>query len=153
MKRETVVEIITALLILLFSYAAMSKLIIYKEFKLQLSQSPLLTNLSHQVAWSILTVEIIVTFMLLYKKTRLLGLYASFMLMTMFSLYIFIMINYSPHLPCSCGGIISKLSWPQHLIFNIAFTAIALTGIIIQSKSKLSLLPISKNNCLISNQE
>ena len=29
---------------------------------------------------------------------------------------------YSPYVPCSCGGIVSALSWTQHLILNIGLT-------------------------------
>jgi hypothetical protein len=27
-------------------------------------------------------------------------------------------------LPCSCGGIINRLSWPQHLVLNVVLTAL-----------------------------
>jgi hypothetical protein len=44
------------------------------------------------------------------------------------------MLAYAKHLPCSCGGVIKKLTWPQHLAFNIFFLLIAMTGIILQRK-------------------
>jgi hypothetical protein len=28
--------------------------------------------------------------------------------------------------PCTCGGIIEKMSWNQHVVFNMAFTVLAL---------------------------
>jgi len=39
-------------------------------------------------------------------------------------------VNAPEFTPCSCGGILSDMNWNQHLIFNIVFTMIALTGLI-----------------------
>jgi hypothetical protein len=38
-------------------------------------------------------------------------------------------------LPCSCGGIISSLSWRQHIIFNGVFILLAITGIIFSKQT------------------
>ncbi|MCC9073533.1 hypothetical protein LNQ49_18305 [Flavobacterium sp. F-65] len=35
------------------------------------------------------------------------------------------MLNYSSYLPCSCGGILEKMSWLEHLIFNFIFVLLA----------------------------
>jgi len=35
----------------------------------------------------------------------------------------------SPYTPCSCGGIITLLSWPEHLLFNIGLIVLALIAI------------------------
>jgi len=32
-------------------------------------------------------------------------------------------------LPCSCGGVIAKLSWNQHLLLNLGFVLLALGAI------------------------
>jgi methylamine utilization protein MauE len=76
--------------------------------------------------------------MLPIPKTRLLGLYASFSLMTMFTAYIIAILRFSEFIPCSCGGVLSHMSWIQHLWFNVAFIFFALTGIILQSKQTVS---------------
>jgi len=43
------------------------------------------------------------------------------------------------HLPCTCGGIISKMSWKQHLGFNALFILVGLIGIIKTKKNSLGL--------------
>jgi hypothetical protein len=134
MKREKAVELISALLILLFTYAALSKLIIFKTFQLQLSQSPILSKFALPISWLVLIVEGLAVLLLLFKQSRLSGLYLSFFLMFSFSAYIFSMIRFSHTLPCSCGGIISQLNWQQHLVFNIVFTVLAMIGIVCQSR-------------------
>lgn len=121
MKKEKAIEIISSLLILLFIYTAISKLLDYPTFALQISKSPFITRFAHIVAWGLPVVELIVGLALVFKRTRLLGLYASLFLMTMFTAYIYAMLNHSYHIPCSCGGILSKMSWTTHLWFNIFF--------------------------------
>lgn len=134
MKRATVVEIISSLLILLFMYAAVSKLLDYDTFRVQLSKSPFITQFAGVLAWALPVGEIIVALALTVKRFRLLGLYASLFLMTMFTAYIWAMLNYSYYVPCSCGGVLSKMGWAQHLWFNIGFIILSIVGIVLQVK-------------------
>lgn len=137
MLKKRVIEIITSLLIILFVYAALTKLFDYYNFKTQLGKSPFLTFMSGFAAWSIPASELIVVGLLSFKRTRELGLYASLFLMTLFTAYIYAMLNFSYYVPCSCGGILSEMEWSQHFIFNIFFVVISITGIVLQSKESL----------------
>lgn len=40
-------------------------------------------------------------------------------------------------MPCSCGGILEKMNWNQHLLFNICFCVLAVPAILLQSKLNL----------------
>lgn len=128
MKRSTIVEIISALLILLFVYTSSSKLLAIQSFQVVLSTSPLIGENAKYLAWGIPVVEIFVSLLLVIPYTRLYGLYFSVGLMSVFTAYILYMLIFTPKLPCSCGGVIAKLSWPHHLIFNIVFTLLAMLG-------------------------
>lgn len=131
--KNTVVDIICFLYILLFVYAATNKFIDFEGFQVQLAQSPLLSSFAGWVSWLVPILEIIIAGLLCSQKTRLLGLYSAFGLMVMFIIYIFIILNFSPFVPCSCGGILEKLGWKEHLLFNITFCLIAIPGILFQS--------------------
>ena len=136
MKHKTksiILEIICFLFILLFVYAAMSKLLVFDEFKIQIGQSPMLTPFVSIVAWTIPCLEIVIALMLILPRFRLLGLYAAFNLMVLFTVYIFIILNFSNDIPCSCGGVLEKLGWTEHLIFNIVFVILAVIGILIMT--------------------
>lgn len=122
--------------ILLFSYAAASKLLDFQNFQVQLGQSPLLSAFAVTVSVAVPMVEFILVLMLMFPRFRLIGLYGSFVLMTMFSAYIVIVLNFSSFTPCSCGGILEKMSWNEHLIFNIVFVVIAAIAIILHSKTR-----------------
>lgn len=122
--------------VLLFVYAAISKLLDFENFTLQLAQSPLLSAYAGFIAPSVITVELLIVLLLCIKATRLTGLYASLFLMVAFTVYIYLIINYSDFIPCSCGGIIEKLSWTEHLVFNFVFAVLALVGIVLAEKGK-----------------
>jgi hypothetical protein len=68
-----------------------------------------------------------------------LGLLASFGLMTVFTIYIAYMLLTSSHLPCSCGGVISKLSWKEHLWLNVLLSVLAAFSLCLQQRFKFLL--------------
>lgn len=131
-----IIETICFLYILLFVYAAVSKIIDFENFSIQLGQSPLLSAFAGIVAVAVPLIEIVIA-ILLASKWRTLGLYAAFTLMVMFTAYIFIILNYSTFVPCSCGGILEKLGWQEHLIFNIVFIVLATVAIILDKTKPL----------------
>ena len=135
LRKNMIVEVICSLLIILFIYAALSKLAGYDRFTVQLSKSPFITSFSNFVAWSIPAVELLIAILLVINRTRLIGLYASFFLMSLFTAYLIIMLNLSYYIPCSCGGVLEHLSWNQHIVFNAFFIAISAAGAIIQHKN------------------
>ncbi|MDO5986534.1 MauE/DoxX family redox-associated membrane protein [Flavivirga amylovorans] len=124
------------LFILLFVYAAVSKFLVFDEFKIQIAQSPVLTSYAIWFAWGVPVIEILISLMLVIPRFRLLALYAAFTIMIMFTSYIFIILNFSDFIPCSCGGVLEKLSWTEHLIFNTFFVILAFIGVLILSTQK-----------------
>lgn len=134
-RKSTLVDIICYLFVLLFLYAATSKLIEYDKFQLQISKSPIITDYAHILVWMVPALEIIISIMLLVERTKMLGLYAAFGLMLMFTVYIYAILNYSDSIPCSCGGVLQKMTWDQHLIFNIIFVILGIIGVILHTKN------------------
>lgn len=127
--RTLIVDFICAIFIVLFAYAAISKLVEFEKFKAQLGQSPLTTAFASTVAWGIPFIELALSGMLAFGKTRLAALYGSFTLMIMFTTYIIVILKFSDYVPCSCGGILEKLGWTEHLLFNMFFTLLSMLGI------------------------
>lgn len=139
MKKAVIIEIIAFVFIVLFVYAAGNKLVDIQKFRVQIGQSPLLTEIAPFISWFIPGAEILIAIMLAVVRFRLMGLYASFTLMVIFTAYIIIILNFSKHIPCSCGGVLEKLGWAEHLIFNIAFVILGLAGIILESKESITM--------------
>jgi FtsH-binding integral membrane protein len=128
LKNETISRITSALLILLWGYASMSKLADYSNFRFLLMGHPLIVNFANELAWMLPVSEFIILALLLFRNTRQAGMLASALLLILFTGYIIYMFAYYPHRPCSCGGIISTLSWKQHTVFNLVFVGCSLVG-------------------------
>jgi len=124
LKKYTV-EVICLLYILLFVYAAMSKLLQIEHFRIQIGKSPLLSAFAEIVAWGVPIGEIVISLLLTIPKLRRTGLWLAMGLMSMFTTYIFIILTFSSYIPCSCGGILEKMGWKEHLIFNLVFVFLA----------------------------
>ena len=121
-------EIISATFIFLFVYTAVSKIIFRESFAYVLSRSPLVGELSNFISWMIPSAEISISCLLLIPNFRRLGFLFAALLMTLFTLYIAYMLLFTPELPCSCGGVLKNLDWPEHLLFNICFAVVAFIG-------------------------
>jgi hypothetical protein len=130
---KNIIKVICLLYILLFVYAAVSKLLDFERFQVQLAQSPILTAYAYWLSYLVVGIELFITMLLLFSRTRTLGLFSALCLMTMFTVYIFIVLNYSSFVPCSCGGILEKLTWRMHFVFNLIFVFLAITAIILDS--------------------
>ena len=133
--KKVALEIICFLFILLFTYAAVMKLMDVQKFTVQIGQSPLLTNFAGAVAWGIPLLELIIAGMLAIMRFRLIGLYAAFSLMVMFTAYIIAILTIDENIPCSCGGVLESMGWTEHLIFNIGFVILGLGGILLHTKA------------------
>src|SRR5690606_2427582 len=129
--REIIIEIISVLFIVLFVYAGMTKLMEGDRFFNNLNNSPFSPNTttSYILSWGVPTLEIIMGLLIAIPRTRLKGLYGALGLMITFTIYVTGIVFISPFTPCSCGGIITLLSWPQHLIFNGGLIILALVAI------------------------
>jgi putative oxidoreductase len=124
-KRTMIVDVISALFILLFVYTAINKFMAVNDLKSVLKDYPLIGSIPILVAWALPITELLVALWLFIPRFKLLGLYSSLALMTMFTLYLGYILSFTTKLPCTCGGMLQKLSWPQHLIFNIFFIILA----------------------------
>lgn len=118
MKRTRLLECVVLLLIVLWTYTAFSKLFAYPATVLQLQHMPFIAPAAAFAGWFIPAVEIIIAVLLVVTNYRKAGLWASLILISIFTFYLAFAMGAGKKLPCSCGGIISTLSWTGHLVFN-----------------------------------
>jgi len=133
LSRKSITETIAALLVFLFLYTGFIKYLHFESFRYALHKSPIITHYSQFIAIILPGFEIFLTLLLIIPKTRLLGLYLSLITLLTFTIYLIYMILYSPKLPCTCGGVISQLTWRQHIFFNLFFILLSLIGIYISN--------------------
>lgn len=142
--RQILTLVVGYFFVLLFCYAASSKLLDFENFQVQLAQSPLLSAYAGVISYTVIIFEFIFAILLCVKTTRLVGLYLSLGIMVSFTIYIYLILNYSDFIPCSCGGILEKLGWTEHLIFNMAFVVAAIVCIsILEKDSSQSIFSIA----------
>lgn len=124
MNKHTFVEAVSIFLILLFTYTSISKFINHDNFKTAVGTVPFIYHYSSFFSYAVPSIELITVGLLI--KSRLLGLYTGSLLMLLFTLYVFFVLNFARHVPCSCGGIIKYMTWQQHMVFNIAVTVLSI---------------------------
>lgn len=133
-RREIIFDAITFIFIMLFIYTAASKIMTFASFEKVLGRAPLIGQFNTLIAYLIPTIESIISIILLFNSTKRIGLLLSLGLMIIFTIYLIYMISLGVPLPCHCGGVISLLTWKQHIAFNLVFIVLAILGLKIYRK-------------------
>ena len=142
MKRKIIIEVIIALLVLLFLYTSLAKWLHFKTFIGDMNNQPFPNWMTPFLVWIIPVLEVSIVLALLFEKTRPAGLWASFVLMSLFTVYTALVLMRVFHrIPCSCGGVIKNLTWNQHLVFNLFFTGISLWAIVLKKRDDRMMAP------------
>jgi len=123
--KDRLVFLISLVCISLFVYTAYSKIIDHHRFFKGLSKVAVIGGSALYISWLVPAAEISISVLLSIPNTYRWGLYGFTCLMILFTGYILSIVLWAKRLPCHCGGVIEKLSWTQHIWFNLAFIALA----------------------------
>ena len=127
--------LVSLALIILWVYAAVSKLETFEAFQQQLLRQPLPLWLTAPLAWGLPVMELTAALLLIYRRSRGVGLLLSFLLMLLFTGYVGLaVLGVWEELPCACGGVLSSLGWREHLVFNVVYTLVAGCGLYLWMK-------------------
>lgn len=142
MRRQILLNICIALIILLFSYTAISKFLNQYRFVFQMKLSPfsLVKGYASFWGWLIPLIEVCIVLGLCFHKIQKAALYLSLGLLSIFEIYIIGMLMTGLKLPCACGGVIAFMSWKVHVLFNFLFITINIIGIRLLRKEQLAIL-------------
>jgi putative oxidoreductase len=144
-KKQLILELISSLLIMLFLYASISKFLDFNRFIGEMKIQPFPSSLTPFLVWAIPLLEIAIAVTLIFERTRLAGFIASLILMTLFTIYTgSVLLHFFRYVPCSCGGVIRRLTWGQHMVFNLFFVSLSAIGILLQFR-KLKSNPYSSS--------
>ena len=133
MKSKSLENSIVGTLVVLFLYTTAEKLINWKQFLLQLKQSPILSPAAQLFGWVVPTIEITIIILLLIPGCRLKGLYSTLVIIILFTVYLLLLSTYTYYIPCSCGGILDQLPLSIHVAFNCMVAIVSLLGILNQN--------------------
>lgn len=144
-KNKILIDIICALLVLVFVYSGINKLLDHNNFKTQIKfivPYPILGNI---LSYTVPVGELIIAILITINQTKRAGIHAFITLITAFTLYFIIMLSSGKNLPCTCGGFINTLSWKQHLAFNIGLILLAVAGLYLDKKNNSQLVAKESN--------
>ncbi|HEY0299164.1 MAG TPA: helix-turn-helix transcriptional regulator [Arachidicoccus sp.] len=132
-RRLLISSLINTLLIILWAYAALSKLSEYCVFTDQLKRQPLPLWSTGILSWALPLVEFATSVLIYCQRTRMTALIISSLLMTAFTLYVlFALSGAFGDIPCSCALLVSSLRWQGHLVFNIFFSVLCFAGVYLE---------------------
>lgn len=134
-KNKILIDIICALLVLVFVYSGINKLWDHNNFETQIKfivPYPVVDNI---LSYTVPVGELIIAILITINQTKRIGIYTFIILMTTFTFYIIFMLGSGKNLPCTCGGFINTLSWKQHLAFNIGLILLAVAGLYFDKKN------------------
>nr|WP_157885969.1 MauE/DoxX family redox-associated membrane protein [Chryseobacterium glaciei] len=113
----------------------MSKWGNHQAFYRQLSWNPTTVGYQDILYYFLPGSELLAALLLLLKPVRTYGLWLSAGLMLVFTVYVFYVIFIDPtKATCTCGGVLSAMTWKQHLVFNISYLLTSCAGIYLNKK-------------------
>lgn len=127
--RERIIVGLRWLCMGLFLYTAYAKTADHARFLFGLKGVHIISGFAVIISYTVPVAEFTVALLLLVPRTAKLGLYSFIAMMDSFTIYIISAMIWEKHLPCHCGGAIEKLSWSQHIWFNLAFITIAIVAL------------------------
>lgn len=137
MNLHPIIIVITGFLILLWAYAAFSKIIDIPAFKKALRIQVFPLWVAKILLYVLPLSEIFVIVLLLIPETRLIGMYTSLFMMLLFTLYVGgAVFKIYERTPCACGGLFARLGWKKHFKVNVVLTIIALIGVILMENAR-----------------
>ncbi|PLK45783.1 MauE/DoxX family redox-associated membrane protein [Emticicia sp. TH156] len=132
-------KIIILLLLALWIPVFLDKIIDFTVFKTEILRQPFSDKLGYILIYTLPVLEGLTILFLLMVRMQYYGLLLSLLLMTIFTVYIGLaLLGAWEKLPCSCGSVISGMSWRQHFLFNLFFTALSGWGFYLMQRKRSS---------------
>ena len=137
MNIEKIIRTIAYAFTGLWGYAGFVKLINWSQSRAEMLKQPFPEGIANILFWVIPLVELGIVALLLSPKLRQWGLRASLTLITVFTLYLVLVLGRAfGSIPCACGGILSGMGHMAHLIFNSFFVILGCIAMVLAHKSR-----------------
>lgn len=133
-KLRVLILLVTFCLLAMWVPIFIDKVMGFPEYRSSMMRQRL-PNWSREIlVYVVPALEATTVFLLIRASTRHYGFLLSFVLMALFTGYIGTALMGNGPLPCSCGSVISGMSWRVHLYFNLLFLLISGCGLFLQWK-------------------
>ena len=123
-------RIASTVLILLWTYTGLDKLIRFEGSRKAFLNQPMPNELEEILAFAVPGIELLLALLLLFSVTRWWGYLGSVLLLSVFTTYVgLIWVGAFPRVPCNCAGILEILGWAEHFVLNLGFIGVAVWGL------------------------
>lgn len=123
-------KILSSLLILLWIYTGLDKLIRWEDSRKAFHNQTFPAELAEVLAYAVPMVELLIALLLLFSVTRWWGYLSSILLLSVFTTYVgLIWVGAFPRVPCNCAGLLESLGWAEHFWMNLGFIGMAVWGL------------------------
>lgn len=125
MRKQWILEGLMMIIICLYVFVTVNKLVGFEPFITQLKQQRLLKDFATLIAVMVPIWHAALVVLMLIPKTRMLGIWTSMITIMTYNLYIGAMLTekFGP-IPCNCVGIWHTMSWEAQFIINFGLLAL-----------------------------
>ncbi|WP_294349447.1 MauE/DoxX family redox-associated membrane protein [uncultured Sphingobacterium sp.] len=120
----------------IYMYTGWAKFVNMAAFIKGNSKIPYLGQYAKLIGYGIPSLEIVLAILLVIPVywIKRAALWASTVLMILFTVYLSLMVKFVEHKLCHCGGVIESMGWKTHIAFNIIWL---IAGIFALVKTKV----------------
>lgn len=137
MNTSRIHQLIAYAFIVLWAYAGSVKLINWSTSRREMHMQPFPEWLADIFFWLIPVGELAIVALLLVPQLRTWGLRASLALISLFTLYLILVLSRAfGSIPCACGGVLSGMGHTAHLIFNSFFVILGCIAMVLAHRSR-----------------
>lgn len=130
MRRRKINTLISFILILLFSYTGLDKLINWQQSNKAFHNQTFPPELADILSYAVPGLELILALLLAFQAFRWWGYLGSILILTVFLTYIgLIWVGAFPRVPCNCAGILESLDWAEHFFLNLLLILLGILGL------------------------
>ena len=138
----------------LYSYTAVMKVAEFKEYRIKMYKQPFANWFTEVLIYALPAIEIgmvvllILPFFLPHRRLRIVPV-INVLLMASFTAYAWMAKKkIFGYIPCACGGIFQDMEWPEHYVWNMRLTILAVGGACLQYWPEIRLITINLYNRL-----
>ncbi|BAV94580.1 MauE/DoxX family redox-associated membrane protein [Ichthyobacterium seriolicida] len=125
--KKTYSPLVEILTLIIFSYTAVFKILNIQGFQLNIVKTGIFyPQLIQPVSFIVIAIELLVISLIVLRHKK--SIHVSLLSMTAFTFYIIFAKIIGKFSTCGCGGVISQMTFLQHITFNlIVITMLSLT--------------------------
>ncbi|WP_409514621.1 MauE/DoxX family redox-associated membrane protein [Chryseobacterium sp.] len=131
--KNLIAEIVIFLLLLMWAYTFVSKVLDFDTFRRQINGAYLLSSLGSPLPYILQVLHLSLVILLIKKSWRKVGLITSLSVLLLYTVYLIYILKFAPSIPCSCISLYSALNWNDQLLINLALLVLNIIGLIMFS--------------------